>query len=158
MATTEELEERLERVEALEAIRRVLADYALFHDQRRHSEMLTLFEDDCKLEVSGFPEQIPDAHVQGKDAIFEYYGGDRGPDDPPSQFHFKHVISNPQIVLDGDQATVVAYFDVTGLEVVQTGLYQERLRRGDDGQWRFTSKRIVGMLDQGTFEAINHEF
>ena len=111
------------------------------------------------LEVSGFGDEIPEAHVRGTDAIFEYYGVDADPGEPAGEFgRFRHVISNPQIVLDGDEATVVSYFEVTGLPTAQTGLYQERLRRGKDGRWRFTAKRIVGMGAQGIAQALQHDF
>jgi ketosteroid isomerase-like protein len=160
MTILEELVARVEKLEAVEEVRKVIRDYAFLHDQGRHTEMLELFEEDCIVEISGFGPQL-EKTLNGHAEIFELYGGDR--DQDTSSISFKHVITGSKIDVEGDEAVVVSYLMVTTFSdgtgrTMQDGLYQERLRRGSDGQWRFCHKRIAGTQERGVFDALDHSY
>ena len=58
----------------------------------------------------------------------------------------KHVVMDPQIVVTGDEASVVSYFlrveprDAAPTQIVASGRYLDRLARCADGRWRFTER------------------
>jgi hypothetical protein len=58
----------------------------------------------------------------------------------------KHLLVEPRIVLDGDDAAVDSYFvrieprDDAPTQIVASGRYVDRLIRCDDGRWRFTHR------------------
>jgi hypothetical protein len=58
----------------------------------------------------------------------------------------KHLLVEPRIVLDGDEASVESYFvrieprDDVPTQIVASGRYVDRLIRCDDGRWRFTQR------------------
>ena len=53
---------------------------------------------------------------------------------------------DPQIVVTGDEASVVSYFlrveprDAASTQIVASGRYLDRLVRCDDGRWRFMER------------------
>jgi 3-phenylpropionate/cinnamic acid dioxygenase small subunit len=63
----------------------------------------------------------------------------------------KHVITNVNIQLDGDQATASCYVtvfqqtEVLPLQPIASGRYIDRLERVD-GTWRFADRLITGFL------------
>jgi ketosteroid isomerase-like protein len=66
----------------------------------------------------------------------------------PETIH-KHMMSQPIIDVDGDEATVVSYgwflqVRPTGPFVSHFNTYRDRLRRCDDGVWRFSLRVIHG--------------
>ena len=56
----------------------------------------------------------------------------------------KHLLIEPRIVLNGDDASVQSYFvrieprDAGPTQIVASGRYLDRLIRCDDGRWRIT--------------------
>jgi hypothetical protein len=58
----------------------------------------------------------------------------------------KHLVIEPQIVVDGDEASVRSYFlrveprDDGPTQIVASGRYLDRLIRCDDGRWRMTER------------------
>jgi hypothetical protein len=58
----------------------------------------------------------------------------------------KHLVVDPEIELDGDDASVRSYFlrveprDDGPTQVVASGRYLDRLARGADGRWRFVER------------------
>jgi len=64
----------------------------------------------------------------------------------------KHLLIEPRIVLDGDEASVDSYFvrieprDDGPTQIVASGRYLDHLVRGGDGRWRFT-RRIAEIDD-----------
>ena len=58
----------------------------------------------------------------------------------------KHLLVEPRIVLDGDEASVESYFvrieprDDGPTQIVASGRYLDRLIRCADGCWRFTQR------------------
>jgi hypothetical protein len=59
------------------------------------------------------------------------------------EFWHKHLLVEPRITIDGDRADVASYFvridrSGTGVNHIRSfGRYLDRLRRSDDGRWRF---------------------
>ncbi len=60
-----------------------------------------------------------------------------------------HLLVNPVITVDGDTAHAVSGWtmvqrsgDQGGPVVALAGRYQDTLQRGEDGQWRFSSRRV----------------
>jgi hypothetical protein len=59
------------------------------------------------------------------------------------EFWHKHLLIEPRITIDGDRADVASYFvridrSSTGTNYIKSfGRYLDRLRRCDDGRWRF---------------------
>jgi hypothetical protein len=58
----------------------------------------------------------------------------------------KHLVIEPQIVVDGDEASVRSYFlrveprDDGPTQIVASGRYLDHLIRCDDGRWRMTER------------------
>jgi hypothetical protein len=58
----------------------------------------------------------------------------------------KHLLIEPQIVVDGDDASVQSYFvriepqDAAPTQIVASGRYHDQLIRCDDGRWRLTER------------------
>jgi SnoaL-like domain len=58
----------------------------------------------------------------------------------------KHLVMDPQIVVTGDEASVVSYFlrveprDSAPTQIVASGRYLDQLVRCADGRWRFTER------------------
>jgi hypothetical protein len=59
----------------------------------------------------------------------------------------KHVITNPRIQVNGDQATATTYWQEVSIEkdgkvnIRSTGYYHDVLKR-DQGRWRFKSREV----------------
>jgi uncharacterized protein (TIGR02246 family) len=122
-----------------EAIRALLAAYCRLCDDGRFDEFAQLFTDDAEFSVMG------STHT-GRDAISTWMAAAQ-----PPERRGKHLISEPGITLvDDTHATCRTDYAFVGhgsgerqLVVTSTGRYVDRLRRDDDGQWRFAARRIV---------------
>jgi uncharacterized protein (TIGR02246 family) len=138
--TTVTLEARLQRLEDLEEIRQLFVDYGYYLDHGDFSAYAQLFADDGEVLLG------PMGRATGREAIQAIMertlAGRAG-----ESFH---IISNPIIHLDGDQATT----DVAWSVVVRQPDGQPRLsmfgRHRDTvvrerGQWKF--KRRAGYVD-----------
>ncbi len=158
MATIEELEQRVKYLEAVEGVRRTVYEYLLMHDIPNVVEtLISLFTEDATLDISGYGESL-EGRLVGREAI----GGLYRRLESGGVFSGKHSTTNVHIEVDGDEATVISYLDVgTGPKpgvAPGGGIYQERLRREDDGRWRFVHKRIIGTGEQTVHDAIDHGF
>jgi ketosteroid isomerase-like protein len=114
--------------------------------------------------LSRYAHAMYDGHVEdfvacwAEDAVFEhvrhgqvYVGHERlreffhGVSHAPAAFH-KHVVIEPIIEIEGDEARCVSEFlfvqDRGGPYISHFGRYLDRFARGDDGSWRFTSRRV----------------
>ena len=158
MASVEELEARVQELEAYEGVRRTIADYLLFHDLPGVVDQLVdLFTEDATLEISGYGEAIEGTLV-GREAIRGLYGGieEHMVKGPPT---YKHITTNLRIVLEGENEAVATQYllEMGGPQTEKGpggGLYQERLRREEDGRWRFTKKRIIATSQQSVHEGL----
>lgn len=80
--------------------------------------------------------------IAGRDALAAYARAHEG---PPKRYP-KHMSWAPVLEIDGDRATGTGMFMVvnrgpSGPVVEVFGRYDDELRRGTDGVWRFVSRR-----------------
>ena len=129
------IEQRLQRVEDELAIRRVLVDYASTQDARDYAGYAALFAKNGEW-VNG-----KTVH-KGREAITKMLVGLYGT--PPSDYvnnESYHLVSNPQIELNGDRATARSrhLLVLRGPKGEPTpalaGRYEDELIR-EDGQWK----------------------
>jgi uncharacterized protein (TIGR02246 family) len=123
-------------------IRRTLAEYSHRVDDGRFDQLEELFTEDARFLVLGSVHQ-------GRAAIRSYLesvqgDGSRG----------KHVTTNSIVDVDGDTASVVTDYLLvrptsSGVGIVAAGRYHDELARQPD-RWRFTSRTISMLGDQGT--------
>ena len=114
------------------AIRRTLARYCQRCDDGDFVAFGELFESDATFSVLG------NTH-EGRDAIRDFI---EAAQPPPARG--KHVIAQSDIDVDGTDATAVTdyIFVSKAKEITSAGRYHDRLRRGDDGEWRVVSREI----------------
>lgn len=117
-----------------EQIRRTLAEFCVFLDERRFREWADLFTED-----GVFCEHVTRA------AIFTWICGDQLAREP--DLHRKHTVHNVIVDVDGDQARARAdlvMFDKTGDRpwFILTGKYTDHLVR-DGGRWRFRDRQLA---------------
>jgi uncharacterized protein (TIGR02246 family) len=115
-------------------IRRTLTRYCQRCDDGDFAAWAQLFEPDATFSVLG-------ATHEGREAIRVFIEAAQ-----PPEARGKHVIAQSDIDLhaNGDEATVVTdyLFLSRARQVTSAGRYHDRLRRGDDGEWRFVSREI----------------
>lgn len=123
-----------------EAIRRTLASYCQACDDGRFDEFAALFAVDATFEVP------PAAPALGRDAIRGFMETGYQP-----EVRGKHVLSEPLVDVDGDDATATTDFVFVGRSsagawvVKAAGRYHDTLRRTADGPWEFT-RRLIAMM------------
>lgn len=130
------IEERLRALEDRSAILDTLYSYGHALDYGDEERWLSLWDEGAEL----YWPRI--GLIRGRDAFVAAF---RGHTHAPEKFH-KHFLAAPLIRVDGDTARVESYFarmDVDGDEtfVYTFGRYCDVLVRGDDGRWRFGSRR-----------------
>src|SRR5690606_36912937 len=129
------VEQRLQRVEDELAIRRVLVDYSATQDARDFDAYVALFAEDGEW-VNG------ETVYTGRDAIREMLVGLYG-ETPPGYENAEsyHIVSNPQIDLDGDRATARSrhLLVLRGPDGAPTptlaGIYEDEFIR-ENGEWK----------------------
>ncbi len=138
----------LKRVQALEEERdilRTLYVYAHAHDQARDDEWVGLFTDD-----GVFDARRPGTGRRnaGRDAL-QRYRADIAQGRRPNA-RMKHLMTAPLIEVDGEEATVEAYFcvvnnegEAAGPQLFSFGRYFDRLAK-EDGRWRFKERIVDG--------------
>jgi uncharacterized protein (TIGR02246 family) len=136
----DELEQRLRRVEDLQEIHQLFVDYGSYLDRGDVDAYAALFADDGELLLG------PVARARGRDEIkatmAKVLAGSKG-----NSFH---VISSPQVVLDGDRATSEVMWTVVSRGedgqpyVSAIGRHVDELVR-ERGRWRFAKRR--GLVD-----------
>ena len=119
------------------AIAELLTRYSHNADYDPPERMREVFTEDGVFEVPAM-----DLHAGGIDAIVAFFTASR-----ESNPYVRHVISNVMIEGDGDNATSCAYLQVISVQdgkitPMAFGRYMDRLRRGSDGTWRFTHRRV----------------
>jgi hypothetical protein len=123
----------------IEAIRQLKARYFRLMDQKRWDEWHDVFTPD--VEICTPDDTGDDTPTVGCD---EWIAGLRQLIDPVITVHHGHM---SEIAVDGDEATGVWSMEdhlfwppEFGLgHMWGTGWYEERYRRGDDGEWRIAS-------------------
>jgi hypothetical protein len=135
------LEARLRRLEDIEEIRQLLLEYARRLDTADYVGYAALFTADGELDA-----QLGSA--KGRAAIVELLESrlGSGADRTVRKTAF-HLVGNPDIQLDGDDATSVVIWayvthDDEGFPMIlQLGHYRDTLAR-EDGAWRFRRREI----------------
>lgn len=123
---------------ARDAIRQLVAEYTHLGDGGQIGQMVKLFEDDAVLDT-------PDRTYTGRDAMHGFFSGIADGTAPgPRRSFVRHFIANHRIELTGPTtANGAAYWLVisdVGLE--SSGRYRDSYRRGADGRWRFSSRKL----------------
>ena len=116
-------------------IQNLLAEYCHAVDEGRFDDFERLFTDDAIVTA-----RLAGATYRGPSEIRSFLEGQ-----PPSMRGL-HITVNPDIVVDGDDATVRADFVVlvprAGATVVGAwGWYRDRLKR-QDGRWQFQERHV----------------
>jgi hypothetical protein len=84
----------------------------------------------------------PDLLCHGRDELATFIAGHTR---APAVYH-KHLLIEPRITLDGDQAAVDSYFLKVDAQsdgpsqIVAMGRYRDQLVRSSDGRWRFRER------------------
>jgi uncharacterized protein (TIGR02246 family) len=129
------LAQRVRRLEDLMAIHQLFVDYGRYLDAGDVDAYASLFAEDGELLLG------PLGRAKGRAAIKELMGKALG--QPGGSYH---VISSPQVSLDGDRATssvmwtVIARTAEGGAALTMVGRHVDELRRGPDG-WRFVRRK-----------------
>jgi len=126
----------------LEAIRRLLALYALLLDAKRLPEWGELFTEDAVFLVFG-------RTLRGRAEIVSAVGSMQ-----PKEA-LKHAVLQPVIDrVDVDRARAWSDFSVMlaapdgGVRTTNFATYHDRLRKCDDGRWRIAQRAIVAPGDE----------
>ncbi|MFC4540331.1 nuclear transport factor 2 family protein [Halosolutus amylolyticus] len=133
-----DIEDRIRRLEAKEAIRKLRYEYASTVDTHNWDRFITLFTEDATIE---FPQQnVEQTPFIGRDEI-ESFG--RLMDELLT--FSAHMMHNPLIDVDGDEASGIWYVAVPEVTpdgpVLIQGRYEDQYRCTSDG-WKFDSTEI----------------
>lgn len=138
---TDELLARLSALEAERDVLRNLYRYGHTIDVGDADGWVDCFTEDGIFQASSPRPEYPPFRVQGRPALREFIDQHTR---PPGLWH-KHLLIEPLIDVDGDRASVRAYFVVVvehnGRPTVRVfGHYEDDLRLEDDGRWRFADR------------------
>jgi uncharacterized protein (TIGR02246 family) len=135
-SSPESLAERLQRLEDLQAIHQLFVDYGRHLDAGDVDAYASLFADDGEVLLG------PLGRAKGRAAIRELMARVIGNQRSPSY----HIVSSPQVALDGDRATssvmwsVVAQTEDGSTALTMVGRHVDELRR-ERGAWRFARRK-----------------
>jgi hypothetical protein len=152
-----EIEERLRRLEDEAEVLRTLYAYGSSIDYGREDEFRNCWTETAVLVWGKTPyRELPDFPVrrfEGIDAIVDAF---RVHTHAPERFH-KHLLHQPRLTIDGDQATVESLFtrldeSPEGPVIRSFGRYRDVLVRCHDGRWRFELREaeVESMVPQRT--------
>ncbi len=136
-----QLAERLSRLEAERDVLATLYAYAHSIDYGDEEGWVDCFTDDGAFDIRSRVGHYGSRRVVGRDALGEFISSHTR---APELWH-KHMIVEPVIRIDGDTATASTYLfvlmDHDNRPLVRVfGRYRDRLRRCDDGRWRFEER------------------
>ena len=122
------------------AILRVLYSYCHAIDYGEEARWLALFTADGIFHVD-MPRGLPPIHCAGQKELAAFISAHPR---APAALH-KHLLLNPLIELQGDEARVASYFqmllDIDGTPATYCfGRYLDRLVRSESGLWRFRER------------------
>lgn len=134
MTTSEErLGDRIRRLEDLEEIRQLDARYCRYLDDGNWDALMDLFTEDG--EFDGL------SHPKGRAEMREFFAGLAA----GGLTSFWHFITNMEIELDGDRATVRSFLwqpcVTDGAPAIAAGRYNDQVVRVD-GRWRYRVKQV----------------
>jgi hypothetical protein len=122
------------------AILRVLYSYCHAIDYGEETRWLALFTADGIFHVD-MPRGLSPIHCAGQTELAAFIGAHPR---APAALH-KHLLLNPLVDLQGDEARVASYFqmllDIDGTPTTYCfGRYLDRLVRSESGLWRFRER------------------
>lgn len=134
MTTSDErLEDRIRRLEDLDEIRQLDARYCRHLDDGDWDALMDLFTEDG--EFDGL------SHPKGRTEMREFFAGLAA----GGLTSFWHFITNMEIELDGDRATVRSFLwqpcVTDGAPAIAAGRYNDQVVRVD-GRWRYRVKQV----------------
>lgn len=120
------------------AIHEIVSKYCFYVDNRRWTELRTLFTDDAEWIAPYAHAKNGDEVVAVMDSLIPPVG--QGPER-------KHFVSNLVIDLNGDTATAESNFFVSraegdGIIISVVGTYADELRK-ENGQWKFRKRDVL---------------
>ena len=123
------------------AILRTLYTYAQAIDYGEAARWTDCFTEDGIFQVD-FAGDVPSMRFVGRAALADFVANHPH---APEHLH-KHLLLNPLIDIQGDQATVASYFEmlleIDGLpQTYCFGRYLDRMSRCADGVWRFVERK-----------------
>jgi len=133
----EALEQRVHELEAKEAIRELRHNYAYYADNGDWEGFLSLFTEDASIEYSDDNDR---SSRHGKEELEEYTK------EITKRVEFSaHMMHNPVITVEGDEARATWYFEVPELLADESALrmqgrYEEEYRLVN-GEWRISCSR-----------------
>lgn len=120
--------------DARTAIARTLARYCQRCDDGDFEAFAELFERSAVLTALGQTHH-------GRDAIRAFIEASQGPD-----ARGKHLLGQSDVEVDEETGRATALTDYVFIDenhrITAAGRYHDALRRGPDGEWRFTSREI----------------
>jgi uncharacterized protein (TIGR02246 family) len=134
--TASELARRVQRLEDILAIHQLFIDYGRYLDAGDIDAYAALFAEDGEVMLG------PVGRAKGRAAIRELMAKVLGAQGAGSY----HIISSPQVALEGDRATSSVMWSVIapaaggGLALTMVGRHVDELRRERDG-WRFAKRK-----------------
>jgi SnoaL-like domain len=133
------------------AILRVLYSYCHAIDYGEEARWLGLFTADSIFHVD-MPRGLPPIHCAGQKELAAFIGAHPR---APAALH-KHLLLNPLIDLQGDEARAASYFqmllDIDGTPATYCfGRYLDRLVRSESGLWQFRERvaQVQSMRSDG---------
>jgi hypothetical protein len=163
------VEEAIQQIQHREAIHNVLVAYCYFQDQRRWTDSVSLFTEDCERIFAG----TLDGTVNGRDALLAASGAPLKRSDPTfgrgtsreelSELQYKHLLVTEMIKLGpgNRSARVIAYCQVvatrgTGEEFkrgAHEATYYIDFQRPEGSGWLM--KRMIILTDNATNPLFN---
>jgi len=117
-----------------DAVARTLARYCQRCDDGDFDGFEELFEAHAVYIVMGTTHQ-------GRDAIRAFIEAAQGP-----EARGKHLLGQSDVEIDAEAGLATAVTDYLfisrALQITSAGRYHDSLRRGPDGEWRFTAREI----------------
>jgi uncharacterized protein (TIGR02246 family) len=132
-----DLAARLRRMEDLDAIRQLFIDYGAYLDRGDLDAYAALFDEEEGEVLLG-----PIGRAKGREGIKDVMAKTLS-----VSGHSYHLVTSPQIQLDGDRATAQVMWTVVVRQpdgtpaVTMLGFHHDKLIRRDDGRWYFHQRR-----------------
>lgn len=127
---------RVQALEDREAIRALIMAYGAAHDARDYRRFAALFAERDGEWVGGL------GSAKGRDAVFELMDSTIGHNPRSGGSGTYHIMTNDQIVIDGDRASAVTKWiyltpnENNNPQIVFLGHYDDQFIR-EDGAWKF---------------------
>ena len=131
------MSDELQRLLDEAALRRTAELYAQGADRRDKALWRAVLADDCVIEGPGFRAEGLEANLGSIDALGQMFRGTL------------HRIHQQVVTITGDRAEGETHCTADHLLADRDAVlvwairYADQWRRGDDGQWRFTRRRLI---------------